>query len=152
MPIQFKFDARLSCLHTIAHGRVSLEEFLAYHRAIEITNPPANLLILSDYRRLDPSGLKTSDIQQIKSSALGKTERKYLSVKEAMVVAEDLAYGLSRMFAAIAHSDKYHVNVFHDIHAATKWLGLTAGAMVPADASFTEIDLSSSSERTDRTR
>ena len=124
MPIQFKYIAESHCLFTIGRGKVSLEEFLAYHRKINITDPPPNLLILSDYRELDPAGLTASDIEEIKTSALSRTENKYTSVKEAFVVSDTLAYGLSRMFDGVIHSEKYQVNVFTDINDAKDWLGL----------------------------
>jgi hypothetical protein len=126
MPIEFQYFAELGCLHTVGKGRVLLEEFLAYHRGINIANPPSQLLILSDYRELDASVLSSSDIEQIRSNALGRTENKYQTVKEAIVVSETLAYGLSRMYDSVVYSEKYEVNVFRDINDAKAWLGLEA--------------------------
>jgi hypothetical protein len=82
------------------------------------------LRILADYRELDPSDLSTSDIEQIRESALRKIEDKFTSIKEATVVADTLAYGLTRMFDGVFHSDKYELNVFTDIRKAGQWLGL----------------------------
>jgi hypothetical protein len=126
MPFQFQYLAASNCLHVIGRGRVSLQEFLDYHRSVNISDPKPNLLILADYRELDPSGLSASDIEQIRESALRKIEDKYTSAKEATVVADTLAYGLTRMFDAVFHSEKYELNIFTDIDEARQWLGLAS--------------------------
>lgn len=124
MPIEFRYIEELGCLHTIGRGRVLLKDFLEYHRAIDIADPPPHLLILSDYRELDPSRLSASDIEQIRINAMGRTENKYKSIKEAMVVSESLTFGLSRMYDGVVYSEKYEINVFNDIDEAKAWLGL----------------------------
>jgi hypothetical protein len=124
MPIHFHYVAELNCLFTTGKGKVSRQAFLDYHRAIDITDPPATLLVLSDYRELDPSGLSSSDIEEIRTNALGRTENKYQAVKEAIVVSETLTFGLSRMYDSVVYSEKYEVNVFTDMDEARTWLGL----------------------------
>jgi len=124
MPFQYQYHAATNCLHVIGRGRVSLQEFLDYHRTVKIPDPRPDLRILADYRELDPSDLSTSDIEQIRESALRKIEGKFTSVKEATVVSDTLAYGLTRMFDGVFHSDKYELNVFTDIREAEQWLGL----------------------------
>ena len=124
MPFQYQYHAATNCLHVIGRGRVSLQEFLDYHRTVKIPDPKPDLRILADYRELDPSDLSTSDIEQIRESALRKIEDKFTSVKEATVVSDTLAYGLTRMFDGVFHSDKYELNVFTDIREAEQWLGL----------------------------
>ena len=126
MPFQFQYLAASNCLHVIGRGRVSLQEFLDYHRTVKIPDPKPDLLILADYRALDPSGLSTSDIEQIRKSALRKIGDKFTSVKEATVVANKLAYGLTRMFDGVFHSEKYELNIFTDIREARQWLGLAS--------------------------
>lgn len=128
MPIEFRYIAELGCLQNIGRGRLLLKDFLEYHRAIDIADPPPHLLILSDYREVDPSGLSSSDIEQIRINALGRTQNKYKSIKEAMVVSESLAYGLSRMYDGVVYSEKYEINVFNDIAEARQWLGLETDA------------------------
>jgi nitrogen regulatory protein PII-like uncharacterized protein len=126
MPFQFQYHAASNCLHVIGRGRVSLQEFLDYHRTVKISDPKPDLLILADYRELDPSDLSASDIEQIRESALRKIEDKFTSVKEATVVADTLAYGLTRMFDGVFHSEKYELNIFTDISEARQWLGLAS--------------------------
>ena len=65
-------------------------------------------------------------IEQIRKSALRKIEDKFTSVKEATVVANKLAYGLTRMFDGVFHSEKYELNIFTDIREARQWLGLAS--------------------------
>ena len=136
MPIEFRYIEELGCLHTIGQGRLSLKDFLNYHRSVDITDPPSELLILSDYRATDPSGLSSSDIEKIRTNAIGRTENKYQAIKEAIVVSETLAYGLSRMYDGVVYSEKYVLSVFTDIDAAKEWLGLATDALskTPKDA------------------
>jgi len=129
MPIEFRYIPEIGCLHTIGRGKVLLREFLDYHRSVNMINPPAHLLILSDYRELDASVLSSSDIEQIRTHAIGRIEKKYKCVKEAIVVSETLAYGLSRMYDSVVYSEKYDLNVFTDIDEAKAWLGLEADSL-----------------------
>jgi hypothetical protein len=131
MPIEFRYIEELGVLHTIGKGRVLLKDFLDFHRSVSIINPPSHLLILSDYRELDASALSSSDIEQIRTNAIGRIENKYKAVKEALVVSETLTYGLSRMYDSVVYSEKYEVNVFRDINDAKAWLGLEADSLSP---------------------
>jgi hypothetical protein len=126
MPIQFEYIDEIHCLHIVAKGKVSLQEFFEFHRSITITTPPPTLLILSDHRELDPSGLTASDIESIKADALSRTEYKYGVVRQAFVVSDSLTFGLSRMYDGLVYSEKYQVHVFTDINEAKSWLGLEA--------------------------
>lgn len=136
MPFQFQYLSASNCLHVIGRGRVSLQEFLDYHRSVKIPDPKPDLLILADYRELDPSDLSTPDIEQIRESALRKIEDKFTSVKEATVVANTLAYGLTRMFDGVFHSEKYELNIFTDIREARLWLGLASETRLDDDHHF----------------
>ena len=136
MPFKFQYLAATNCLHVIGRGRVSLQEFLDYHRTVKIPDPKPDLRILADYRELDPSDLSTSDIERIRESALRKIEGKFTRVKEATVVADTLAYGLTRMFDGVFHSEKYELNVFTDIREAILWLGLAPETQLDSDQQF----------------
>ena len=124
MPFRYKYFPELNCLCTVGSGRVSLQEFLAYHLSITIDNPQSTLLILSDYRELDPSELQAPDIDKIKESALRKIDKKYQKVREASVVSDFLTWGLSRQYDGVYYSDTYELNVFTDIDEARTWLGV----------------------------
>ena len=63
-------------------------------------------------------------INAVGADAAGKEELEPSILKEAIVVADRLSYGLSRMFDGVVYSEKYEVNVFTDIHDAREWLGL----------------------------
>jgi hypothetical protein len=124
MPIRFEYIDGINCLYVVAKGKVSLQEFLEFHRSITIADPPPTLLILCDYRELDSSGLTTSDLEKIKTDALSRTEYKYGMVKQAFIVSDTLTFGLSRMFDGLVFSEKYQVSVFTDMNEAKRWLGL----------------------------
>lgn len=48
------------------------------------------------------------------------------SLKTAILVDEDIAYGLSRMFQALVDNSPTDIGIFHDEAAANKWIRLTA--------------------------
>jgi|GEM_PF-864247 len=124
MPFKYRYSAKSNCLHAKGTGKVTLKDFLDYHRTLKIEAAPPTLSILSDYRELDPSGLTTSDIRQIRMSALGKIAGTLRKVKEAVVVSSPLSYGLARMYDALVYAEIYEMNVFMEIREAKAWLGL----------------------------
>ena len=134
MPLKFNYFADSNSLFVIGKGKVSLREFLEYHGSAKIPNPQPTLLILADYREIDPSGLTASDIEQIRDSALSKIEGKFETVKEATVVADTLTYGLTRMFDGVVHSEKYELNIFSDMDEAKRWLGLAPETSLDPDS------------------
>jgi len=134
VPFRYKYFPETGCLYTVGKGKVSLQEFLDYHLSIKIDNPQATLRILADYRDLDPSDLKTSDIENIKASALNKVEHKYEKVREATVVSDLLTWGLSRQYDGSYYSELYELQVFTDIKAARNWLGLAPETVLIIDA------------------
>jgi len=133
MPFRYKYLQEIGCLYTVGKGEVSLQEFLDYHRSIRIENPHPTLKILSDYRELDPSGLKASDIEKMKKSALKNVELKYKEVREAAVVSDFLTWGLSRQYDGTFYSEAYELQVFNDIEEAKNWLGLDAATVLALD-------------------
>lgn len=134
MQFRYRYLPEIGCLYTVGKGKVSLQEFLDYHRSIKIHDPKPILRILSDYRELDPSDLKTSDIQEIKASALKKIEKKYAHVREATVVSNPLTWGLSRQYDGSYYSELYELQVFTDIDEARNWLGIDPATALTIDA------------------
>ena len=124
MPFHYRYFPETGCLYTVGEGRVSLQEFLEYHLSIQIDNPKPILRILADYRELDPSDLKTTDIEKLKESAMNKVETKYEKVREATVVSDLLTWGLSRQYDGSHYSELYELQVFTDIDEARNWLEL----------------------------
>ena len=124
MPFRYRYFPETGCLYTVGEGRVSLQEFLEYHLSIQIDNPKPILRILADYRELDPSDLKTTDIEKLKESAMNKVKTKYEKVREATVVSDLLTWGLSRQYDGSHYSELYELQVFTDIDEARNWLEL----------------------------
>ena len=134
MPFRYRYFPEKGCLYTVGKGKVSLQEFLDYHLSIQIDNPKPVLRILADYRELDPSDLKTSDIEKLKESALNKVEAKYAKVREATVVSDLLTWGLSRQYDGSYYSELYDLQVFTDIDEARSWLELPPETVLKFDA------------------
>jgi len=129
MSLQSEYDEKLQCLFTVGKDKLHFHDFLDLYPTIKIPDPISNVRILTDYREADPSGLTTSDIEQMKSIAI-KLAKRFESVREAVVVSETLTYGLSRMYGGVNYSEQYELNVFNDINEAKIWLGLEPEAVL----------------------
>ena len=84
-------------------------------------------------REFDPTYRQLIDVRDVKSfklstavmlgTALAHVFRS--GVPRAIVVANEMQYGLARMFAAYSEADGQVVQVFRESKAAEEWLGLS---------------------------
>ena len=122
MPIRSVYDWELKCRFTVGRGKLRPEDFVDFLKSDTAADRVTQSRVLSDYRKVDFSELSSSDIETIKSFALGII-RKVEKVKEAIVVSDKLSYGLVRIYEGIVYSEKYEIRVFTDFDEAKRWLG-----------------------------
>ena len=122
-PLHSEYDEKLQCVFIVGKGSLHFDEYLEFYRSVKIPSPICNIRIFTDYREADSSGLSTSGIEQMKSIVL-RISKRLESIREAFVVKEPIASGLTRMYGRIDYSDKYEMNVFTDINEAKMRLGL----------------------------
>ena len=92
-------------------------DVVADHPAVE-----AGMPMLFDHSRLEVGDLAGYDIRGVAEAFLAR-EDALGHGRKAIVVPGDAAYGLARMFAVYAESERLNVQVFRARDAALAWLG-----------------------------
>jgi len=118
--VRYRIDTALGVVFNTYWGVVTDEDLLNHQRELLADATfRAELNQLSNY--LDVTGMEVS-------SALIRTlaeSRAFLpGVRRAIVVDNALGYGLSRMYQALHEEAGEDVQVFRDLEAARRWLGL----------------------------
>ncbi|HZR97022.1 MAG TPA: hypothetical protein VFA56_15105 [Gaiellaceae bacterium] len=99
---------------TAAFGRL-LDDVLD-HPSFEPGMP-----LLFDHSELAVGGLTPYDVRGIAESLLAR-EKQLGAGRKAMVAPSDAAYGLARMFAVYAETERLRLQAFRDRASAATWL------------------------------
>ena len=104
--------------------RFDLKEYLSVMDAC-LLDPEytRNMDALWDFRDTVASSLQKDEIVQLAEYSSSYTNRRGESWRAALLVSNDLSYGLARMFEAYVNVAQNEVMVFRDPAAALKWLG-----------------------------
>lgn len=120
MPVRYRIDKLLKVVFSTAAGPLSEDDALAHERRLR-ADPAfdAGYWQLYDLRDADLSRISPQCIGILAQTTLFKS-----GTRRALVVGNDLAYGLARMFAALREGSGEHIRVFRDMGAALTWLEL----------------------------
>jgi hypothetical protein len=121
----YSVDNRAGLVIVTATGAVTGEEVRALQaRARSDPQVDPRLPVLLDYRRVETPSFSADDLRRFAEGT-----PVHPSARRAIVVAEELAFGLARMFEAFSAIDRpgSNVRVFKDIDAARAWLLAPAG-------------------------
>ncbi len=122
MPIKYKIFEREKLVYVSGEGKITIDELLRHLE--ELSRDPeyrAPMKKLVDYRNTPQIGLSREDGQKF-------TDRKSLfkdsfqGERCAIVVANELDYGVSRVHSARIEPADIETNVFRNIHEALAWL------------------------------
>jgi hypothetical protein len=78
--------------------------------------------ILKDFTRVDQFDLSYDDINLIVNEQVDLAEKNLFASKLAIVAPIDSLYGTSRMWQALAESNKFTIGVFRTKEEASNWL------------------------------
>lgn len=125
-PLSYDLDAALGRLHVRCSGPLTLDEVLAFFRALEREEIlPRRLDVLADVRATE-SLPDTEDVRiaalEIRQLALGARWGAC-----AVVADRDAAYGVARMFLMLADRVFGATSVFRDVDSAELWLAAQKG-------------------------
>lgn len=124
MPITFDFDPETLVLTEVASGEVTPAEFVENLARFEAVLPEgASVRVLSDYR-LTQATVSTADVAVMKESTNAMLARRRARARTALVVSEQIQFGLGRMYSMVEDSEAFEVRVFTDIEEAKVWLEL----------------------------
>ena len=120
MDAAIHFDEGLVVVRTTGTARArTLEDIVG----VVVDDPrfEIGMPMLFDHSELAVGELNAYDIRGIAEAFLSR-EDDLGHGRKAIVVPGDAAYGLARMFAVYAESDRLHVAVFRDRESAVAWL------------------------------
>jgi hypothetical protein len=121
MPVQYVIDEDANVVTVTAVGSVTKEEDLDCFRTLFVDaayRPGMGLLL--DYRKRQ-SVATTDEVKQYVEAGATLRER-FGDSRCAVVVSEDVAFGMARMHSMLAEENSIPTNAFRDIEAAMRWL------------------------------
>ena len=125
MPITYTIDKHSRFIHRVVSGIVTSDEILA--NITEILQHPAyqpGMKSLTDLRATQHYA-SPQEVRQIANFILGQSE-KVQGGKAAVVVSQDVSFGMVRMLELLTESSPLSIGVFKDLQEAYEWLGIEA--------------------------
>lgn len=121
MPITYRiFGARAFVLST-ALGNIRDADLLAHQRELlDDSNFDPSYPQLDDFRDADMDHVTTDCIQKLAKTNVASKR----GSKRALVVRNEIAYGLARMLQALREGSRPEIQVFRDLDHALVWLGV----------------------------
>jgi hypothetical protein len=129
MPTGYHIDTSLRTIFRSFHGTLTHRDLIEDRKAI-FADPAFDPTFqhLADVRPVVDIELSSNDIHHLASLPfLPKTSRK------AYVVANDLQYGLLRMYQVLCGEDERTFRVFRSMEEAWDWLGLPRDRLLKSD-------------------
>jgi hypothetical protein len=123
MPITTEIDDPGGyALHTF-NGKPTVEEILD-SAAVRVKLPGyrPEMPVIWDLRNVDLTDFSTLDIRRVASGIFSTQEERGSDYKVALVADDDLAYGLSRMYAVYADQLPLNATVFRTMEEALEWI------------------------------
>ncbi|MCP4162170.1 MAG: hypothetical protein GY760_19020 [Deltaproteobacteria bacterium] len=121
-PIDCNINISDDLTTNVVKGSISTEDlvnWISNYYSGEITNR-----ILWDFSKADLSGIPTEDFRKIAKESSKKSALR-TNGKSALLVCDDLDYGLGRMFQVFSEiaNVRFEYKPFKDIKKAMEWLG-----------------------------
>jgi len=122
--IEDRFDAARNLLFVRFTGELSEEDLVKYAQraAANPAIPPAHDELI-DLSRAEIADLQSHTLRRIAELFAGGDRTPERS-RVALVAADDVSYGLSRMYQAFRSHSPLDLRVFRDVAEARAWLGL----------------------------
>ena len=124
MPLSYTIDNNRDVILTVASGILTDDELLEHKRKLRI-DPllKTGMVELTDLRKITelavtPEGIKRFVAQDQQDAELFK------GYKLAIVVNQDFAFGMGRMYEMMTAANLPDVRIFRDMNEARLWLAL----------------------------
>ncbi|HET7535685.1 MAG TPA: hypothetical protein VFJ90_04475 [Candidatus Didemnitutus sp.] len=119
MPTDYVIDVPRRVIFSTTTGNSSLQEIKEHHtRLMQDPSFAPSFNQLLDLRQLEGHNATTADLMALaERNVFGAGSRR------AIVVSQDVHYGLARMFEMMRQGEE-EIMVFRDIAEARQWLGL----------------------------
>lgn len=119
MPISYNIDRTQRKLSTIVVGRVTVDEILGHLEAVQKENA-LSYPELIDANGAERPSLSATDVWKAASAVRNRSLPKEIGPR-AVIVHDDLQYGLTRIFTNIV-SGHFPIEAFRDQEKAEAWL------------------------------
>ena len=120
MPISYRIDAERSLVVTTAQGVLTDGDILTMKR--QLSADPGfkeGMRELSDVRSITDLQVTPAGVQKMAGLDSIATPDDY---KLAIVVGENVVFGMARMYQSLTERNLPHIQVFRDYDAAVSWL------------------------------
>lgn len=122
MPISFRFDPENIVVREVGSGVLTVDEFVDNLAKLEAVLPEGSLVrVLTDYREITGE-VSTEAVAAMKHASNQMLERRNASARTAVVVSQQLHFGLVRMYSMLEDTQAFDVAVFTSIEEAEAWL------------------------------
>lgn len=130
MPIAYVIDRESGLIRTSISGVLTDADLLAYKRDViaELRRSPG-LCELVDARGIDQVRATSAGIRAMADLDLQAADAYREGFRLAIVVKDDVSFGLARMYEMQTESVVPQVSVFREMTEATAWLGRTPPAL-----------------------
>jgi len=132
MPYTYEFVESAGCVVVTWSGRISVDESLRFMK--EFAGLPAfrsGLHRIHDLRGAD-TNLSSEELRII-ADRVGQFDELQGERRTALLVGDDLSYGLSRIFMAVSSTLLAKIQVTKNAGEAKEWVGLASDYVLPAD-------------------
>lgn len=124
MPITYQIDPKQNLIRTTATGVLTDADILAMKRQmLEDPDFRPGMRELTDVRAIEKLAVTTEGVRRMVEHDQ-QNRADISSHRLAIVVSEEAAYGMSRMYQTMTETAMEHVGVFRSMEEAKKWLGI----------------------------
>lgn len=125
MPIDIEIDAKRQRIDTRATGVVTVQDLLSYYQRLH-DHPDFNLGMseLWDASAITDTRLSSDDLREF-SSVTEPYTRQGASARVAILVPDDLGFGLARMYELLQADSINRLKIVRSREAAEAWLADT---------------------------
>jgi hypothetical protein len=120
MPMTYRIDAEDGIVFMTAMGDVNFEEYRAF-MALRDSDPNycASMPAVFDARRARLS-FSVDEVRELAQIARAQLPGKL--IRRAIVVADDLEFGISKLFQILTNDARHQYEVFRDYESALDWV------------------------------
>lgn len=124
MPISYRIDVERGLVLTTASGTLTDDDILQLKdRLVRDPDFTPGMKELSDIRNIDALDVTPAGIRAMVQQD-GKDSERITFQRLALVLSDDVAFGMARMYQTLTGSRMANVGVFRDIEQAKAWLQL----------------------------
>ena len=126
MSIHTSVNQELNCVERKVEGEFNFNKFFtSFHELENIPGFVKGMDALWDLRQADLKNITVDTVDKIAHFVANNTDKRGEDYRIALVVNNDLAFGLARMFRSMSGRVPVNINIFRSMDDAHQWLKST---------------------------